>query len=236
MSLFSGETIEDPRIVLPIGTTFSVVDKANTTLFSVNSSGNLAITGTQTFTGATALSSTLAVTGATTPTGGIAAAGGYTASPRNFAAGGLVPAVSTDFTDATPVITETYMTEVFVPCNVTVTGIALFNGSNVTGNVVVGLVNAGTTQTPLANSTLAGTAGSGVDAYQLVPFTAPLAVTGPATYFILTQYSSGTARYNAPPLGAHGTGKKTGETFGTLTTYTTPTTFTTNLGNIASLY
>jgi prepilin-type N-terminal cleavage/methylation domain-containing protein len=49
-------------------------------------------------------------------------------------------------------------------------------------------------------------AGSGTDAYQLVPFTATYAATGPATYFIVSSYSSATARYNAPPLGVHPSG------------------------------
>ncbi len=37
--------------------------------------------------------------------------------------------------------TETYIGEVFIPCNMTVTGVAVFNGSNVTGNMNVGLAN-----------------------------------------------------------------------------------------------
>lgn len=164
---------------------------------------------------------------------GVAPGGGFTASPRNFAIGGLVPAVSTDFTDATPVITEVYFGEVFVGCNVTVTGIAVFNGSNVTGNVKLGLYDSAGNL--LAQT--ASTAGAGTDAYQLVPFTAPYSAVGPATYYIANSFSSATARYNAPPLGAFGTGKSTAQTFGTLpTTITPPTTFTTNISPIASLY
>lgn len=166
---------------------------------------------------------------------GTSAASGFTVSPRTIAIGGLVPAVSTDFTDTAPVITEVYFGEILVPCNMTVTGIALFNGSNVTGSVQVMLYNSAGTL--VANSAGAGTAGSGTDAYQLVPFTAAASIVGPATYFIASAYSSATARYNAPPLGAFATGKATAQVFGTApATITPPTTFTANLSNVASLY
>jgi hypothetical protein len=165
--------------------------------------------------------------------GGVDPVGGQTVSPRTIAIGGLVPAVSTDFTNSTPVITEVYYGEILVPANMTVTGIAVFNGSDVTGNVKFGLYDsAGTLVAQTAT-----TAGSGPDAYQLVPFTATYAAKGPATYFIAGSYSSATARYNSPPLGAFATGKSTAQTFGTLpTTMTPPTTFTANLSNVASLY
>lgn len=176
-----------------------------------------------------------AVTSFGSTTGGTIPAANLTVSPRTIAIGGLVPAVSTDFTDTAPVTTEVYFGEILVPCNMTVTGVALFNGSNVTGNVQVMLYNSAGTL--VANSAAAGTAGSGTDTYQLVPFTATAAITGPATYFIASAYSSATARYNAPPLGAFATGKATGQVFGTApATITPPTTFTANLCNIASLY
>jgi hypothetical protein len=156
-----------------------------------------------------------------------------TVSPRNVAIGGLVPAVSTDFTDTAPVTTEVYIGEIFVPCSMLVTGIAVFNGSDVTGNMRFGLANSGGT---VIGST-ASTAGSGTDAYQLIPLSTALTLTGPATYFILGSYSSATARYNAPPLGSFGASKLTGQVYNTFpTSITPPTTFTTNLCNIASLY
>lgn len=171
---------------------------------------------------------------ATQATGGIAPAGGQTVSPRTVLVGGaLIPAVSTDFTDTAPVITEAYISEILVPCNMTVTGIAIFNGSNVTGNVRLGLADSA--GTVVASSV--STAGSGTDAYQLVPFSAAYAAKGPATYYIISTYSSATARYNAPPLGAFGVGKATGLVYDTFpTSITPPTTFTANLGNVAGLY
>lgn len=183
--------------------------------------------------GSGSISNTPTFTGAVTPTGGIAAAGGFTFSPRNCHTGTNPASVSTDFSNATPSTTETYYSEVFLPANATLTGIALFNGTDVTGNVTVYLTNSAGTN--LAHS--ASTAGSGTDAYQRVPFTATYAAKGPATYYVVSQYSSATARYNAHTIGNFGTGKDTSTTYGTFpTTPTIPTTFTTALGNVASLY
>jgi hypothetical protein len=156
-----------------------------------------------------------------------------TVSPRTVAIGGLVPAVSTDFTDTAPVITEVYIGEIFVPCSMLVTGIAVFNGSNVTGSMRFGIADS----TGVVLGSSASTAGSGTDAYQLLPLSTALTLTGPATYFIMGSYSSATARYNAPPLGSFGASKLTGQVYDTFpTSITAPTTFTANLCNIASLY
>jgi hypothetical protein len=179
-----------------------------------------------------AIGDALGVTGITTPTGGVASAGGFTASCRTFAVGGNPAMLAADGNNSTPVITEQYVSEIFVPYNCTATGVSVFNGSDVTGNVLVGLGN--TAGAVLATS--AATAGSGTDAYQRVAFTAPLALKGPATYYVLTQYSSATARYNTHAVGNFGCVADTGNTFGTLTSFTPPTTFVTNVCNIASLY
>ena len=201
-------------------------------------SGTLTFNGTATggivLARATSASSTLAVTGAITPTGGVAAAGGFSASPRGLHTGQHAAYVSTDGNDSTPSITETYVSEIFVPANCTITGIALFNGSDVTGNVTVGLADS--TGAPIAAAKSASTAGSGTDAYQLVPFATPYAAKGPATYYIQVQYSSATARYNTHTLGTHGVLVQTGQSYGTLTSFTPPTTFVTNVGNICGLY
>lgn len=172
--------------------------------------------------------------GIITPTGGIAAAGGFSVSPRSIWIGETAPMVSTDFNNSTPVITETYVSEVFVPCNMTVTGVALFNGSDVTGNVTVGLATSA--GAPITAAKSASTAGSGTDAIQLVPFAAPYAAVGPAIYYVQVQYSSGTARYNTHVLGKHGVLVQTSQTYGTLTSFTPPTTFVTAVSNVGGLY
>lgn len=205
--------------------------------------GYLAIASktTATFTSATITTATIpnfvgaeSHAGAITPVGGIAAAGGFSVSPRSIWIGETAPQVSTDFNNSTPVITETYVSEVFVPCNMTVTGVALFNGSDVTGNVTVGLATSA--GAPITAAKSASTAGAGTDAIQLIPFATPYAAVGPAIYYIQVQYSSGTARYNTHVLGKHGVLVQTSQTYGTLTSFTAPTTFVTNVSNVGGLY
>lgn len=157
------------------------------------------------------------------------------ASPRCWHTGGVTATQTTDGNDSTPVITETYICEVFVPCNATLTGIAVLNGSAVgTDKLIVALADS--TGAVVANSALAGTTAVGTDGFQKIPFTATYAVRGPATYYVLVQCNGTTYRLNTHILGTFGASKKTGETFGTLTTITAPSTFTTALGPIASLY
>lgn len=200
---------------------------------NVDMTGDTLVVDGITLSGAETVGGAETVTGVLTPTGGIAAAGGFTFSPRNCHTGGNPASVSTDFSNATPSTTETYYSEVFLPANATLTGVALLNGSDVTGSVTVYLTNSAGTN--LAHS--ASTAGSGTDAYQRVPFTATYAAKGPATYYVAVQYNSATARYNAHTIGNFGAGKDTGSTYGTFpTSPTIPTTFTTALGNVASLY
>ncbi len=176
----------------------------------------------------------LMVNGKYQSTSGVDAVYGQTNSPRNIHTGAYPAIISTSGNNSTPSITETYVSEIFVPCTMTLTGVALFNGSDVTGNVTVGLADS--TGAPITAAKSASTAGSGTDAYQRVPFAAPYEAAGPATYFIQVQYSSATARYNTHTVGNHGVLVQTGQTYGTLTSFTPPTTFVTNVGNMASLY
>lgn len=189
---------------------------------------NLAMTFAQ----AVSFSSTVGVTGVLTPTGGVAAAGGFSASPRNCHTGGVPATQTTDGNDTTPSITETYIAEVFVPANCTVTGIAVLNGSAVAGNIKAALHDSA--GAVLGSS--ASTAASGTDAYQKLDLSTPLAVVGPATYYVSQQCSSTSQRLNTHILGTFGASKKTGETYGTHTAITPPTSFTTAQGPIASLY
>lgn len=164
---------------------------------------------------------------------GSPAVAGQTASPRTIAVGGLVPAVSTDFTDATPSATVVNIGEILVPCNMTVTGVANFSGSVASGNLKVGLADS----TGAIVATSASTAMVGTDVYQRIAFTAPVNLTGPATYYILSFYDNATARYNSPPLGSFGASQQTGQVYATgFTAITAPSTFTTNVAPIASLY
>jgi len=164
---------------------------------------------------------------------GTSPASGQSVSPRTVAIGGLVPAVSTDFTDSTPAATSFYYGECFIPSNMTVTGVGVFQGSVSSGNMKVGLFDS----TGAVVATSASTACSGTDAYQKIAFTAPYSAVGPATYYIGTMYDNATARYNAPPLGVFAAAEVTGQVYATGFTAITPaTTFTANKCAIASLY
>ena len=170
--------------------------------------------------------------GAATPLGGIAAAGGFSVSGRTFHTGNQPPLVSTDGTNHDVVTTETQISEVFIPANVTLTGIAVFNGAAVAGNIKLGLADS----TGVLVAQTASTAASGTDGYQRVPFTSTYAAKGPATYYVLFQGNNTGDDVNCHTLGNFGTSVKTSETYGTFTTITPPTTFTTAVGPMATLY
>jgi hypothetical protein len=151
-------------------------------------------------------------------------------SPRLIATGDAPALTTADGTNATPSVTETYLAELYVPVGVTTTGVALFNGSAVAGNVTVGLYNA------LGNlvGKSASTGQASTDAYQLVPLALTLT---PGTYFVAAQFNNTSARFNTHVFGTFGAGKLTSQTYGTMPSgITLPTTFTTGLGPIASLY
>ena len=185
---------------------------------------------------AATVGTTLGVTGVTTPIGGVAAATAFAARPGGVCHTGGVPAqVSTAGTDATPVATEIYMVEVFVPCNMLITGISMMNGSNSTDARHSALLYSDGSL--VAASVTGAVASSGTDVYQKIPFTGgAITVLGPATYFVATIFAAGTSRYNAHTFGEFRAGKTTGQTYQAITSQTPPATFTTALGPIASLY
>lgn len=168
------------------------------------------------------------------PAAALAIGTGFTRSPRLCHTGGIPAQVSGDGTDTTPSVTETYIAEMFVPGpgSVTVTGISLFNGSAVAGNVKMALADSSGNVV----ASTASTAQTGTDVYQRVAFSTAYSAVGPATYYVLLQHNNTGNRFNSHTFGDFGASKKTGETFGTFTTITPPTTFTTALGPIASLY
>lgn len=179
------------------------------------------------------LTGNLSVAGTTTFTGGTGAAGGFAVSPRCIHTGGTSAQVSTDFTDQTPVITEVYFCEVFIPSTVIITGVSLFRGSVTSGNWKVGLANS----SGVVVATSASTASSGTDAYVDTAFTATYTAVGPATYYVLAFYDNTTVRANTHTLGRFVASKQTGQTYATgFTTITPGTTFTTALGPVATLY
>ena len=190
---------------------------------------------------AAVLGSTLSVAGASTLTGDVGAAGNVTVGgligpgtqSTVFHTGGVGPGVAAFGTDTTPAVTETYICQVDIPENATLTGLSVLNGSAVSGNISVALANSAGAVVASSAST---NAGSGTNAYQQIPFSATYAAKGPAKYFALVQYSATTARYRTHILGNFGAAKKTSETYGTFTTVTAPTTFATAGAIVADTY
>lgn len=238
LSLFSGTASKGKWLFTPVdntgNTTMTITNAAQGgartyTIPDAGASASFLMTqGTQTVAGSTSF------TTAITPTGGIAAAGGFSTSPRGIHTNERGAFATSDGTNVTASTTTTYIAEIYVPNNMTITGIALFNGTAVAGNVTVGL--ASSSGAPIAAALSASTAQTGTTAYQLIPFATPYAAVGPATYYIQVQFNNSGANFRAHVLGTIGTTTQTGQTYGTMTSFTPPTTFTTNVGPIAGLY
>lgn len=143
----------------------------------------------------------------------------------------LFPAV-TSGNDSTAVNTETYISQIDIPVQTTLTGIQWMGLATSTGNVQFSLADS--TGAVIAAAQTASTATAATANYQTAAFAATY-VAKPGKYFILMQ-NSGSNHYRAHTIGVFGCSKKTGETYGTFTAVTAPTTFTTNLCPIAATY
>ena len=172
----------------------------------------------------------LTVTGALTTTGGVIPPG---TAPTSFHTGGLAPATGTVGTDTTGVTTVTWISEVFIPVNTTLTGISVLNGVAVAGNVTVGLANSA--GAVVASSTT-GTAASGTQAYQQFAFSTTYSAVGPAKHYVLLQMNNTGYHFRTHVVGNFGASTAQTTVYGTLPTITPPTTFTTGLGPIADTY
>lgn len=145
----------------------------------------------------------------------------------------------TDGTDTAPVNGTRYSCSLFVPYNTVVTGIGYLLGTvGGSNNVIVELKNGSGAN--VANSSLAGTLAGTLGTFQLVPFTAPLTILGPAWYFPLLQFNGATVRFRTIPanLGISQVAQtqSVAGTFGTLAPITPPTGFTPGVGPILFLY
>lgn len=146
------------------------------------------------------------------------------------------PRATTDGTNVTPTAGTIYVSALFVPVTVSVTGVSVFNGSAVgTDKAIVALYNSAGVL--LTSSALAGTTCVGTDAMQVIAFTAAYAAKGPELYYVSWSCNGTTARLNAQ--NAPGVGYTTSQVgvFGTLDAIgTPPTTFTADVGPIAATY
>jgi len=207
----------------------------------IDPDGNLTVNGTTTLTGV------LTASASATPAGGLAPAGGTTivlARPGCVHTGGIPVSITGSGIDATPVVTEIYYSELFIPCNMSVTGISVFNGSVASDDWHRALLDADGAL--VSGSATGAVTSSGTDAYQKVPFSGgAITLLGPATYYVAQICDGTTDRYNAHGTATTGmclptnmvAGKLTGQTYGAIpATNTLTLTYTTDLGPIASLY
>lgn len=153
-------------------------------------------------------------------------------APTVFHSGSAAPVAVTTGTDATAVNTETYIVEVFIPIQTTLTGVKWLGLATSTGNVQFSLADS--TGAVIAAAQSASTATAGTANYQTAAFAATY-VAKPGKYFVLMQ-NSGSNHYRAHALGNFGASKKTGEVFGTFTAVTPPTTFTADIAPILDVY
>jgi hypothetical protein len=144
----------------------------------------------------------------------------------------------TDGTDTTPVNGTRYWCSVYIPHNVTLTGIGYLIGTvGGTNTVMVELKNAAGVS--LANSITGGTTVGTLATFQQVAFTATYTVIA-GWYYLCVQFNGTTARFRTIPanLGISQvaiTGSAAG-TFGTVAAITPGTTFTAGVGPIAFTY
>lgn len=141
-------------------------------------------------------------------------------------------------TDGASVAGTVYYSELWLPANKTITGIAPLNGTTGVGTdkVIVALYSS--TGALLAHSDLDGVLASGADAFQEIPLTAPYAAVGPARYFVAMQVNGTTTPHQRIPTATYlnATGSVAGS-FGTLpASITPPTTTTADVGPIAYVY
>lgn len=202
--------------------------------------------GTNTFTSATITTATIpnfagaeSHAGIITPVAGVAPAGGFSATP-----GGVVHTqgkpctLSTEGSDLTPAASTTaYVCEIFIPCNMTLTGVKTLNGAAVGSTVQVQLYTSAGVGIA-ACVTAATTTSGGAGTQQAIAFAAPYAAVGPAKYLLVFQYGATSERPRCHALGtAFGIAQAT-TTLGATPTAISPlpTAFTATQQPIASLY
>lgn len=174
----------------------------------------------------------LAVTGATTLTGGIVSAtmGEVSNIPLGSVAYGSLG------TDGVHVAGTMYYSELWLPANKTITGIAVLNGTTAGTDKLV-LALASSAGAILANTLLTGTTASGTDAFQKIALTATYAAVGPARYFLVLQAEGTTTKTRKIAASTYRNfAAKTAGSFGTLASFTPPTSTTADEGPIGFVY
>lgn len=181
---------------------------------------------------------TLTVDGASTQTGAIVPTAGVTPNSitTSFWTFGTYPLLATAGTDTACSNGDRYWAEVYIPDNVTLTGVQFMIGSvGGTDKVIVELHD--TAGVLLATSALAGVTVGTAANVQAVPFTATYAAVGPARYFIVCQFNGTTAKFRTHVVpGLSMIAGTVAGTFGTSAAITPGTTYTASKGPIAATY
>lgn len=141
-------------------------------------------------------------------------------------------------TATTQVAGKKFWASVWIPHNMTVTGVKVLNAGTVGTDKMIAALYAGNGGAALAYSALAGTTTSGANAFQTLAFTSTYYAVGPARYFICIQTNGTTDNFRTIATSTFIdvlTTSATG-TFGTLTSLTAPTTFTADVGPVAYVY
>lgn len=212
---------------LTVGTTLGVT--GTSTLAAVVASGLVAAAA------AVTVGTTLTVTGATTTTGGIT--GGI---PRNCGTWSITAV--TNGTSISPNANTLYHGSIFVPANVTITGVQYMRGIGAVGTTKVIVTLHSAAGVLLRSSATAGTAIGTLSQLHRVDFTSTYAAVGPAWYFIGVNFDTASADvFRAIPpycnAGNGVVGDSIAQTFGTPTTLTPiPTLMADNKVPVASIY
>ena len=254
-------------INVPAGASVTVANNGNTLYYadtsdvtSSSNDGSIATAASATFTSGqyvicaqgvatnvfttvneTVTTSDLTVSDDVTVTGDLTTSGTTAVTPASAPASvfSALPASATSGTDTAFADGTTFLTSVFVPCNMTVTGVGFLVGSvGGTDKVIVRLYNsAGTllaSSTTASSGTTAGTAAQ----LQEIAFTATYAATGPRRYFIGISANGLTAKLRTLPAytGAKTFSGSVALTHAATTAITPPTAFAADKAPFAYLY
>ena len=266
-SSFSADGTKAQYIGCPQGASITVANNGNTLYYadtsdvtSSSNDGSIATAASATFTSGqyvicaqgvstnvfvttneTVVTSDLTVTDDVTVTGDLTTSGTTAVTPASAPASVPValPAAATSGTDTAFADGTTFLASVFVPCNMTVTGVGYLVGSvGGTDKVIVRLYNsAGTllaSSTTASSGTTAGTAAQ----LQEIAFTATYAATGPRRYFIGISANGLTAKLRTLPAytGAKTFSGSVALTHAATTAITPPTAFAADKAPFAYLY
>lgn len=170
------------------------------------------------------------------PTGGVTPIAG---SPNGIYGANFVPTAATTGTSTQGVANKQWISPVWIPANMTITGLAFLIGTTGgTDKVITALYNnAGTLVANSSTSASGVTVGTAAN-MQSVDFTTPYSAVGPARYWASVQVSGTTAFLRTIPanVSVANVGSKTNTSATPATSITAPTAFTADVGPIVALY